>query len=134
MITILAFMVLTPLGLLSYVVGKASSPRIRRWCAALLIGLPTALLVAVLGPFGRPDATPQPPVKYGNPYKPGSVEYAQYNQGKGIAAALAKQGKNPGSGMSDDIGLWCEDQLAPVVGSGDAIPEAMAQGCSEGAG
>lgn len=134
MITILAFMVFTPLGLLSYAVGRKSSPRIGWLCAALLIGLPTALLVAALGPWGRPDATPQPPVKYGNPYKPGSAEYIQYKRGKDIAAALAEQGKNPGSGMSDDVSLWCEDQLAPVVGSRDAIPGAMVQGCHEGAG
>ncbi|UNO40763.1 hypothetical protein [Streptomyces sp. MST-110588] len=128
-------MLFIPLGLLSYAVGKRTSSRMGWSFAALLIGLPAALLVVEFGPFGGPDA-PEPTTRivHGNPYQHGSAEHAQFNRGKDLAAALVDQGKGPGPGMADDFYLrWCRDRLTPAVGSRDRIPHAMTEGCINGA-
>ncbi|KUJ33741.1 hypothetical protein PV336_05820 [Streptomyces sp. MI02-2A] len=126
-----AVVVVILLALLSYVVGKRTSPKMGLLIASALVGLPIALLIA---PFiSRGGASePSPPIIYGNPYEPGSIAYAQYERGYDFAAALARRGEGPGSGMADDVYRWCKDRLTPAAGFKGKVTTAVMQGCDWG--
>jgi hypothetical protein len=127
-IPLLAFVLAIPLATLSYAVGKRTSPKMGLLFASVLVGLPTVLLIAPL--ISRDGASePSPPIIYGNPYEPGSIVDAQYKRGYDFAAALAKQGEDPGSGMADDVSRWCRARLTPAAGFKGKVTTAMMQGC-----
>lgn len=127
-ILFLAFVLAIPLAMLSYAVGKRTSQKMGWLFASVLVGLPAVLLIAMFIPRGG-ASEPSPPIIYGNPYEPGSIADAQYKRGYGFAAALAKQGENPGSGMADDVSRWCSDRLTPAAGFKGKVTTAMMQGC-----
>ncbi|MGW2492346.1 hypothetical protein ACWCV9_34775 [Streptomyces sp. NPDC001606] len=127
-IPFLAFFLAIPLAMLSYAVGKKTSQKMGWLFASVLVGLPAVLLIAIFMPRGG-ASDPSRPIIYGNPYEPGSIADAQYKRGYDFAAALAKQGENPGSGMADDVYLWCQDRLTPAAGFKGKVTTAMMQGC-----
>ncbi|MFI7413590.1 hypothetical protein ACIBU0_33505 [Streptomyces sp. NPDC049627] len=130
-IPFLAFVLAIPLAMLSYAVGKRTSQKMGWLFASVLVGLPTVLLIAPL--ISRGDASePSRAIIYGNPYEPGSIADTQYKRGYDFAAALAKQGDDPGSGMADDVSRWCTDRLTPSAGFKGKVTEAVMQGCIEG--
>ncbi|MEU4039920.1 hypothetical protein [Streptomyces collinus] len=127
-IALLAFVLAIPLALLSYAVGRKTSPKMGLLFALVLLGLPTVLLIApLIIQGGTPE--PSPSIIYGNPYEPGSIADAQYRRGYDFAAALAKQGKSPGSGMADDVYRWCKDRLTPAAGFKSKVTTPVMQGC-----
>ncbi|WP_340373972.1 hypothetical protein U5640_01490 [Streptomyces sp. SS7] len=130
-IPFLAFVLAIPPAMLSYAVGKKTSRKMGWLFASVLIGLPSVLLIAMFMPRGG-TSDPSGPIIYGNPYEPGSIADAQYKRGYDFAAGLARQGENPGSGMADDVFLWCQDRLTPAAGFKGKITTAMMQGCVEG--
>ncbi|KPI07715.1 hypothetical protein OV450_3525 [Actinobacteria bacterium OV450] len=127
LIPLLAFVLVIPLALLSYAVGKKTSTKMGLLFASGLIGLPAVLLIAALVSQGG-ASEPSPPIVYGNPYEPGSIADAQYKRGYDFAAALAKQG-DPATGMADDVSRWCTDRLTPAAGFEGEVNTAVMQGC-----
>jgi hypothetical protein len=126
-IPLLWFVLAIPLAMLSYAVGKKTSPKMGLLFASVLVGLPTVLLIAPL--ISRGGASePSPRIIYGNPYEPGSIADAQYKRGYDFAAALARQG-DPATGMADDVSRWCRDRLTPAAGFKGKVTTAMMQGC-----
>ncbi|WP_141202890.1 hypothetical protein [Streptomyces griseorubiginosus] len=130
-IPFLAFVLIFPLAMLSYAVGRRTSRKMGWLFASVLVGLPAALLIAMFMPRGS-AYDPSAPIIYGNPYEPGSIADAQYKRGHDFAAALAGQGKDPGSGMADDVSRWCRDQLTPAAGFKGKVTTAMMEGCIRG--
>ncbi|MGW6359602.1 hypothetical protein ACWFR5_31685 [Streptomyces sp. NPDC055092] len=126
-IPLLWFVLAIPLAMLSYAVGKRTSPKMGLLFVSVLVGLPTVLLIAPLISRGGASG-PSPRIIYGNPYEPGSIADAQYKRGYDFAAALARQG-DPATGMADDVSRWCRDRLTPAAGFKGKVTTAMMQGC-----
>ncbi|WP_030322704.1 hypothetical protein [Streptomyces sp. NRRL B-3229] len=127
-IPFLASVLAIPLAMLSYAVGKKTSRKMGWLFASVLVGLPAALLIVMFMPRGA-ASDPSAPIIYGNPYEPNSIADAQYKRGYDFAAALAQQGKDPGSGMADDVSRWCQDRLTPAAGFKGKVTTAVMQGC-----
>lgn len=97
------------------------------------MGLPLLLFVAwLISAAGNSSEERETPITYGNPYKVGSTDHEHYDTGRDIAVDLVKRGQGPGSGMSDDVTLWCAEQLPKAVGRGN-VSTAMTEGCISGA-
>ncbi|MFJ3175357.1 hypothetical protein ACIPJK_31850 [Streptomyces roseus] len=126
-ILFLAFVLVIPLALLSYAVGRRTSRKMGLLFASGLLGLPAVLVIALL--ISRDGASePSPPTVYGNPYEAGSVADGQYKHGYDFAAALAEQG-DLASGMADDVYRWCTDRLTAAAGFKGEVTTAVMQGC-----
>ncbi|MEU9674895.1 MULTISPECIES: hypothetical protein [Streptomyces] len=97
------------------------------------MGLPLMLFVAwLISASGNSSGEQEKPITYGNPYKVGSTAHEHYTTGRDIAVDLVGRGQGPGSGMSDDVSLWCAEQLPKAVGHGN-VSTAMTEGCISGA-
>ncbi|MEU6120824.1 hypothetical protein [Streptomyces sp. NPDC047123] len=134
-LTLLAVVLLLPLALLARAVGRRTTPRTGRWFAALVIGLPLALLVGWLATAQTDNDRPRPDLALptGNPYAPETTAHDRWDRGRDEAAALTRQGKGPGSGMADDVARWCEDHVKPSPNDDAALAEATLRGCAAGA-
>ncbi|WP_435209709.1 hypothetical protein [Streptomyces sp. bgisy034] len=127
---------LPPMALLSYAVGRKTSTRVGWWWAAAMMGIPTALVIGWLiaantGSDPEPEPEPEPDsYVVGNPYEPGTKAAAEYDFGRDLATKLVDKGAGPGSGMADDVTRWCTERLDQAVAGGEGkVTEAMAKGC-----